>query len=132
MNTKHKITDAPILQMLVMPGDLNNHGTLFGGTMLSWFDQAGAIIAASRHKKRIMLAGIRDVDFAKPAYTADHVSIAGTIVKTGETSIHVYLEAVRRSLQMDGPQVIASGTFVYVTIDKDLKKVPVADTDTQI
>jgi acyl-CoA hydrolase len=128
----HEIKNPPVLQMLVMPSDLNNHGTLFGGTLLAWLDQAGAVIAASAHRKPIMLAGIKDVDFAKPAYTADHISIAGEITEVGKTSIHVYLEATRRSLKLEAPEVITSGTYVYVTIDGDLKKVPVKGSETQI
>jgi len=37
--------DEPAIRVLMMPRDTNAHGTIFGGVILSYIDQAGAIEA---------------------------------------------------------------------------------------
>ena len=37
--------NEPAIRVLMMPRDTNAHGTIFGGVILSYIDQAGAIEA---------------------------------------------------------------------------------------
>ena len=52
----------------VMPADLNFHGTLFGGAMLAYLDQAGAIVAQNRSKSRVFLVAMNKANFPAPAH----------------------------------------------------------------
>jgi len=46
--------NEPAIRVLMMPRDTNAHGTIFGGVILSYIDQAGAI-EARRQGSRLML-----------------------------------------------------------------------------
>ena len=76
---------------LVMPNDLNNIGTLFGGKMVSWMDIAAAK-AIQRFLRGTEAAGgvtkaIDEVVFSEPVFGGEWVNFDATIVSAGTTSI---------------------------------------------
>src|SRR5207245_5519270 len=91
------------IQAVMMPRDTNPHGTIFGGVILSYIDQAGAI--GARHE--IALAGgkmpmlvtvaMNRVEFKQPVLVGDVVRFLTRLVRLGRTSItmHVNVEAER-------------------------------------
>lgn len=110
-----------LLRTLVKPEELNYHGTLFGGAMMSLLDQAGAILSARESKGRIVLKAVKDLEFHKPALAADVLDFYGVVTKVGKTSITVYLEAHRqRIIAPDDNQIVTSGELIYVAVDEKL------------
>src|SRR5438093_7375262 len=109
------------IQVVMMPRDTNPHGTIFGGVILSYLDQAGAI-GARREVVRaggvppfLVTVAVNRVDFHKPVLVGDVVRFLTRLVRIGRTSItmHISVEAER------GDQVIAvtEAEVVYVGID---------------
>src|SRR6266513_5324072 len=97
------------IQVVMMPRDTNPHGTIFGGVILSYLDQAGAI-GARREVMRlggpppfVVTVAMNRVEFHKPVLVGDVVRFLTRVVRLGRTSItvHVSVEAER------GDQVIA-------------------------
>ena len=111
------------LQVLVMPADLNNHGSLFGGTMLSYLDQAGAIIAANHAQQPIVLASVKNADFLLPCYSGDQIQFWGKITKVGRTSMTVTIEASRKSIvdPEEETELSTTAELVYVAVDENKK-----------
>src|ERR1700676_3071497 len=91
------------IQVVMMPRDTNPNGTIFGGVILSYIDQAGAI--GARHE--VMAAGgaapllatvaMNAVQFHQPVLVGDVVRFMIRLVRMGRTSItvHVSVEAER-------------------------------------
>ncbi len=109
------------IQVVMMPRDTNPHGTIFGGVILSYLDQAGAI-GARREVGRLggplpflVTVAINRVEFSCPVHVGDVVRYLTRPVRVGRTSItmHVHVEAER------GEQVLAvtEAEIVYVGID---------------
>lgn len=78
---------------LVMPNDLNNIGTLFGGKMISWMDIAANKVAF-RFLQGTQAAGgvtkaIDEVVFSEPVYSGDWVNFEATLIATGTTSFTI-------------------------------------------
>ncbi len=113
------------LYHLVRPADLNNHGTLFGGTTLGWMDQAGALAAVKRARSRVLLRQVREANFIKPVYPAQRVALYAQVTVTGRTSITVKLEMWRDSIVDDGQDLVADAEIVYVAIDENARPQPV-------
>src|ERR1051326_8703018 len=118
------------IQVVMMPRDTNPHGTIFGGVILSYIDQAGAIGG----RREVVLAGgslpvlvtvaINRVEFHQPVLVGDVVRFWARKVKIGRTSItmHVRVEAERGTNVLE----VTEAELVYVGVDPtDAQRRPV-------
>ncbi len=109
---------SPAIRVMMMPRDTNAHGTIFGGVLLSYIDQAGAVAARKYCPSKFVTVAIDSVVFKQPVYVGDTLSFYARVVKVGRTSvtIQVSVEAERFS----DPTSILSVTeaqLVYVAVD---------------
>lgn len=108
------------LRILVMPSDLNAHGTLFGGSMMSYLDQAGAIVAAMHIKAPLVLKAVKDINFKTPCFKSERLSFYGRIVKIGKTSITVEMDVYREHMRHGEPIHATTATYVFVQVGENL------------
>ncbi len=86
------------LRVVMMPRDTNPHGTIFGGVILSYLDQAGAVCAyesirqAGFNRKPLVTVGMKSVEFHRPVFVGDVVSFWTKLVRLGNTSITIQVE----------------------------------------
>jgi acyl-CoA thioesterase YciA len=108
-------------QVLMMPADVNPQGTIFGGVILSYIDQAGAIgarrevVLAGGKQPFLVTAAINRVEFRQPVLVGDVVRFLTRLVRIGRTSItvQVHVEAER-----DGQVLqVTHAELVYVGVD---------------
>ena len=104
---------------LAMPADTNANGDIFGGWLLSQMDIAGGVAASKVAKSRTVTVSIDAMNFRKPVYVGDLVSVHANLVRVGRTSMTIHLEAwvVRR--RETKPILVTDGNFTYVAIDED-------------
>lgn len=99
-STNPATDDAPkkgylALQAVMMPRDTNVHGTIFGGVLLSYIDQAGAVACRREfriHKSKanaVVTVAMDTVEFHQPVFVGDVVSFRTEIGRVGNTSIAV-------------------------------------------
>ncbi len=121
----------PAIRVMVMPRDTNPHGTIFGGVILSYIDQAGAIEARSHGGHRVVTVALDRVEFHEPVYVGDVLSLYTETVKKGRTSVcvRVFVEALRFSNPGEVvPVTVADITFV--AIDKNRNPIPINEPRT--
>lgn len=109
---------CPAIRVMMMPRDTNAHGTIFGGVLLSYIDQAGAIEARKHTPHKFVTVAMTGVEFKKPVYVGDVLSFNTRLVKVGRTSmtIHVSVEAER----FTDPRTlipVTEATLVYVAVN---------------
>ena len=107
------------IRTLAMPADTNANGDIFGGWLLSQMDVGGGVFASKTTKSRTVTVAIDAMNFRKPVYVGDLVSVHANLVRIGKTSITVHLEAWvlrRKELQ---PILVTDGNFTYVAIDEE-------------
>jgi len=104
---------------LAMPADTNQNGDIFGGWLLSQMDISGGVFAAKITKTRNVTVAIEAMNFRKPVYVGDLVSIYGTLVRVGRTSISVHLEAWVTRRKETQAILVTDGNFTYVSIDDE-------------
>jgi acyl-CoA thioesterase YciA len=105
------------IRTLAMPADTNANGDIFGGWLLSQMDVGGGIFASKVAKSRTVTVAIEAMNFRKPVYVGDLVSVHATLVRIGRTSVTVRLEAwVLRRKEMQSI-LVTDGNFTYVSID---------------
>jgi acyl-CoA thioesterase YciA len=109
------------IQVVMMPRDVNPHGTIFGGVILSYIDQAGAIGArrevaqAGGSLPFLVTVAINRVEFHEPVLVGDVVRFLTRLVRIGKTSItiQVWVEAERGRQTLH----VTEAELVYVGID---------------
>ena len=109
------------IQVVMMPRDTNPHGTIFGGILLSYIDQAGAIGAAREvvllggERPNFVTVAVNRVEFLKPVLVGDVVRFLTRVVRIGRTSItvKVQVEADRGAETL----AVTEAEVVYVNID---------------
>lgn len=107
----------------MMPKDTNAHGTIFGGVLLSYIDQAGAIAAARQASGKLVTVAMREVIFHHPVMVGDLLSLYAHITRVGRTSITTQVEVVVTRLMLDVPEEVqvTEAEVVYVTIDDECR-----------
>lgn len=109
------------LKAVMMPRDTNPQGTIFGGVILSYIDQAGAIGARVEIQKAggkvpgLVTVAMNKVEFHQPVLVGDVVSFLTKLIRVGRTSItmHVSVEVERSG----GTMQVTEAEVVYVAID---------------
>jgi acyl-CoA thioesterase YciA len=109
------------IQVVMMPRDTNPHGTIFGGVILSYIDQAGAIGArrevalAGGEPPAVVTVAMNRVEFKRPVLVGDVVRFLTRPVRLGRASItmHVNVEAERDV----GVVQVTEAEVVYVAVD---------------
>src|ERR1035437_5369312 len=106
------------IRTLAMPADTNANGDIFGGWLLSQMDIGGGIFASKMAKSRTVTVAIDAMNFRKPVFVGDVVSVHANLVRLGKTSVTVHLEAwVLRRKEMHSI-LVTDGNFTYVSIDE--------------
>jgi len=107
------------IRTLAMPADTNQNGDIFGGWLLSQMDLGGGVFASKIAKSRTVTVAIEAMNFRKPVFVGDLVSVHANLVRVGKTSITVHLEAwVLRRKEMQSTILVTDGNFTYVSIDE--------------
>jgi len=105
------------IRTLAMPADTNQNGDIFGGWLLSQMDIAGGIYAMKISRKRTATVAIDAMNFRKPVFVGDVVSVYATTQRIGRTSITVHLEAWVMRRDQGPPILVTDGNFIYVALD---------------
>lgn len=108
------------IRTLAMPADTNANGDIFGGWLLSQMDIGGGAFASKIANSRTVTVAIEAMNFRKPVYVGDLVSVHANLVRLGRTSITVHLETwvLRRKDKPQQSILVTDGNFTYVSIDE--------------
>src|SRR5438552_15009318 len=117
--------EEPAIRVLMMPRDTNAHGTIFGGVILSYVDQAGAIEARRQGLQFMVTVSMDRVVFHEPVYVGDLVSFWTETLRIGTTSIttKVVVESIRGAARER--VTVTDAQVVYVNVDEKGKPVPI-------
>ena len=102
-----------------MPADTNHCGDIFGGWLLGQMDIAGGIFAACIAKGRTATVAVDAMTFRNPVSVGDVMCIYTDLIRIGNTSVTVHVEAwVIRRTQTDR-LLVTDGNFTYVALDSE-------------
>jgi acyl-CoA thioesterase YciA len=116
-NTETEPRGDLCIRTLAMPADTNANGDIFGGWLLSQMDLGGGVFASKIAKSRTVTVAIEAMNFRKPVFVGDLVSVHASLIRLGKTSVTVHLEAwvLRRKEMLS--ILVTDGNFTYVSID---------------
>ena len=119
----------PKTRVLMMPRDTNPGGTIFGGVILSYMDQAGAEEALCHGATRVVTVAMQEVIFHEPVFVGDLVSFYTNLLKIGHTSITVGVKVTAARHWDRAEEVRVTGAEItYVNVDDELRPVHIVKT----
>lgn len=108
--------------------EIGLNGNLFGGTMLSWLDEAGAAFAGYLCRTPNMVTlKMDEVLFQRPVKIGDHVRIYARINRIGTSSLTLDVEARRFDFDNEREERVCSTRMVYVKIDAQGQAIPIEE-----
>jgi acyl-CoA thioesterase YciA len=109
----------PSIRVVMMPKDTNAHGTIFGGVILSYIDQAAAVEAKQHGASFIVTVAMREVVFHQPVHVGDLVSFYTRLVRIGRTSITISVEVIAERGDPGGERVkVTEAEVTFVNLDE--------------
>lgn len=116
----------PAIRVILMPKDTNALGTIFGGIILSYIDQAGAV-EAHRHSAagKFVTVAMREVVFHFPVFVGDLVSFYTETLRRGNTSVTVKVTVEAERARTRGTRVkVTEAEVVYVHVGEGNRPMP--------
>ena len=105
----------------VKPEDLNAHGTLFGGRLLSWIDEEAAIYAIVQLETNgCVTKYMSEINFINSARQGDIIELGIKATHFGNTSITLTCE-VRNKISHK--TILTIDKIVFVSLDENGKPV---------
>ena len=116
----------PSIRVVMMPKDTNAHGTIFGGVILSYIDQAAAVEARGRGAAFVVTVAMREVVFHEPVYVGDLVSFYTRLVGIGTTSITIAVEVFAQRAEGSRERVrVTAAEVTFVNLDENRRPAPI-------
>jgi acyl-CoA thioesterase YciA len=108
--------------------DIGVNDNLFGGTLISWMDEAGASFAATTCCSPNMITlKVDEVLFKKPVKVKEHIKLYGKILSVGKSSIKVLVEARRVAFEDKEEELVCSTQMVFVRISDGGDAIPIEE-----
>ncbi len=110
----------PVLRVVPMPHDTNQHGDIFGGWIMAQVDIAGGVVAARHTRGRVATVAVNSFTFKQPVLVGDLVTFFAEIKRIGRTSITVDVEVFAQRNPKDEVTVkVTEASLTYVAVGAD-------------
>jgi len=120
----------PAIRVIMMPKDTNARGTIFGGVILSYIDQAAAVEAHKQSNRNFVTKAMNAVEFVAPVHLGDVVSFYARILRCGRTSLTVKVDVEAERGQAEGHKELVKVTeaeVVCVAVNQQGRPIPIGD-----
>ena len=105
------------LRISAMPCDTNANGDIFGGWVMARMDQAGGIAAVEIAQGRVVTVKVDAMQFIAPMKVGDVLCVYTDLVRIGNTSLTLQIEAWAQRFQTRIMEKVTEATFVFVAVD---------------
>lgn len=112
---------------IMMPGDANNLGHVFGGVVLAMLDKTAAVAAIRHCRSACVTASIDRVDFREPIHLGDLVVMKASVNYVGRTSMEVGVRVEAEDLQTGSRRHTNSCYLTFVAVDRNGRPIQVPD-----
>lgn len=116
----------PAIRVVMMPRDTNAEGTIFGGVLLSYIDQASYVEAKRQVHRKYVTVAMNAVEFKQPVFVGDVLSFYAHTTRIGRTSIHIKVEVMADRFREQGVTVkVTEAEVVFVAVDDGCRPVAI-------
>lgn len=112
------------LRVVTMPRDTNQYGTIFGGVILSYIDQAGFVEARRHGAHRWVTVAMDRIEFTRPVHLGDVVNCWASTVREGNKSVTVQVEVEAERYTTGACDPVTTATITLVSVDAEGRPIP--------
>ncbi|NQU53150.1 MAG: acyl-CoA thioesterase [Bacteroidetes bacterium] len=113
---------------LVLRGDLNQNGYLYGGNLLKWIDEYAWIAATLDYpESNLVTISLNEVTFKKSIKEGTILKFIINKTKTGNTSVQYYVEVFCTTKCQTKMDMVFSTHITFVNLDDEGNKKSLAD-----
>ena len=109
---------------IIMPGDTNGNGRLFGGRLAEWIDVVAAVVARRHSGRDITTVCMDNLNFKAPAYANETIVLVGRVTFVGRTSMEIRVDTYAENLSGEHTN-INTAYVVMVALDENETPFPV-------
>jgi acyl-CoA thioesterase YciA len=112
----------PVLRMVPMPADSNQHGDIFGGWIMAQVDIAGGVAAVECARGRVATVAVNSFIFKQPVFIGDLLTFYAEVLRIGRTSVTVDVTVyAQRAPERNTVIKVTEATLTYVATDESRK-----------
>ncbi|MGD8644261.1 MAG: acyl-CoA thioesterase [Chromatiales bacterium] len=109
---------VPVMRVPATPLFANDGGDIFGGWIMAQIDIAGSVPAVQRARGRVVTVAVNSLQFLRPVFVGDMVSLYAEVVQTGGTSLTVDIEVFADRNPTEPERVrVCEARLTYVAVD---------------
>jgi len=106
-----RVSDSMVeIAHIVRPTDLNSAKRLFGGTLMSWIDEAAVVVAKRHANMNVTTASVDNLSFLSAARMKDIIVIIAKITYVGNTSMEIKVETFVEHI--DGSRELVNRAYI--------------------
>ncbi len=106
---------------IVLPGDTNALGTIFGGKVMQWIDIAASVAAMRHSGGNVVTASIDALAFLTPIHLGEVVILKSQVNFAGKTSMEVGVRVEAEDPRTGAHRYTTKAYLTFVAIDGEGK-----------
>ncbi len=110
---------------LVLPGDTNALGTIFGGKVMQWIDIAASVAGMRHSGGNVVTASIDGLTFLTPIHLGEIVRLQAQVNFVGRTSMEVGVRVDAENPRTGTRRYTTKAYLTFVAIDHEGKPRPI-------
>ncbi|MGI0080314.1 MAG: acyl-CoA thioesterase [Nitrososphaerales archaeon] len=103
---------------LMMPQDANIQGNVYGGTIMKLMDEIAGAVAARHCRRNVVTASVDRMDFFRPVYIGNLLTLKSSVNYVGKTSLEVGVRIEAEDLRTAEVVHTGSSYLTFVALDK--------------
>jgi acyl-CoA thioesterase YciA len=119
-----------VTRRLCLVKDTGHAGVLWGGNMMAWVDEAGAIYAGRCTRNEYMVTkAFTGIDFKHQVRPGDSVDFWGRVTRWGDTSLTIEIKVLAWRPESTERREVLDVKGVFVAIDPQGRKQKIVPAD---
>jgi acyl-CoA hydrolase len=110
---------------IVLPGDTNALGTIFGGKVMQWIDIAASVTGMRHSGGNVVTASIDALAFLTPIQVGEVVVLKSQVNFVGSTSMEIGVRVEAEDPRSGTHRYTTKAYLTFVAIDQDGKARPI-------
>lgn len=103
---------------LMMPGDANPQGNVYGGSIVRYVDETASIVATRHARTNVVTASIDRMDFHEPVYVGDLLVLKAALNHVHRTSMEIGVRIEAEDLRSGNRVHTGSAYLTFVALDE--------------
>ncbi len=110
---------------LMMPGDANAQGNVYGGSILRLVDEIAGVVAARHARCNVVTASLDRMDFLSPVYLGNLLILKAAVNYVAHTSMEVGVKIEAEDLRTGDRIQTGTAYLTFVALGKNGKPTPI-------